>query len=214
MITTIIFDLDGLLTDTERLHMKAYREALASFGVELTDDEYKHIWIRDGHGIKRYVEERKLTIDPHEVFLKKHVRFKQLLRSDLQPMPYALELLEKLHGNKRLLLATSSYYENAEIIMDELNIGRYFEMVATRDSVKNLKPAPDIFLFLTDALKISPEECLVIEDAQKGIDAAHAAGMKSIAVPNIYTKENDFSRANRIIENLGQVDLSFIDSLM
>ena len=204
MISTIICDMDGLLSDTETLHLKAYQQTLAHFGVTLTDQEYIDLWIRDGQGIAQFVEREQLALDPVEVHNHKLNIFWDMLHTDLQEMPFALDFLERMKGNYRLLLASNSYSKNVLHIIKKLKMSHFFEMVAHKESVTKTKPSPDIFLYLTNKLKINPTECVVIEDAQKGIIAAHTAGMKSIAVPNSHTSGNDFSLSDKIVSKIGR----------
>lgn len=213
MISTIICDLDGLLSDSETLHLKAYQQTLAHFGVTLTDKEYIDLWIRDGQGIAQYVEREQLSLDPIEVHNYKLNIFWKMLSTDLKPMPFAVDFLERMSGSKRLLLASNSYCKNVLHIIETLGMADYFELCAFKESVKKTKPAPDIFLYLTSKLEINPTECVVIEDAEKGIKAAHSANMKSIAVPNCYTADNDFSLADRVVANLQKIDIEMIESL-
>ena len=128
-------------------------------------------------------------------------------------MPGALELVAMLHGKKRLALATSSYGNTAWPILRRLDLERYFEAVATNESVARVKPHPDLFLHVAERMGVAPAECVVLEDAEKGVLAAHAAGMKVIAVPTPHTRGNDFSRATRVVSSLTEVTLPLLDSL-
>ncbi len=213
MIKTIICDMDGLLSDTETLHLKAYQQTLAHFGHTLTDKTYIDLWIRDGQGIAEYAFKEKLDLDPDEVRNHKLKIFWGMLQTDLGEMPFATNFLERMSGSYQLLLASSSYSKNVLFVIEKLGMKHFFEMVAHKESVEIPKPSPDIFLYLANELKINPSECVVIEDAEKGIKAAHAAGMKSIAVPNNYTADNDFSLADRIVTNLQKIDITMIKSL-
>ncbi len=205
--------MDGLLSDTETLHLKAYQQTLAHFGQTLTDQEYIDLWIRDGQGIAQYVKREQLSLAPLEVHNHKLKIFWEMLETDLKEMPFASNFLERMDSNYQLLLASNSYSKNVLFIIEKLGMSHFFEMVAHKESVTKTKPAPDIFLYLAGELKINPSECVVIEDAQKGIIAAHAAGMKSIAVPNCYTADNDFSLADKIVTSLQEIDLKMIESL-
>jgi HAD superfamily hydrolase (TIGR01509 family) len=213
MISTVIFDLDGLLTDTERLHCQAWRETLAGVGVGVSEAEYAEHWIRAGLGIEVFVRRRGLPHDPEVLRRTKLGTFTTLLETSLCPMPGALDLVETLHGTKRLGLATSSFGETARLILRRLDIARYFEAVATNESVARVKPHPDLFLYVAKRLGVAASECVVLEDAEKGVLAAHAAGMKVIAVPTPQTQDNDFSKATRVVSSLTAVTVPLLDSL-
>jgi len=213
MITAAIFDLDGLLTDTEKLHCQAYQQALAEVGFHLHKEQYLKHWVRSGLTISDFVRAHGLKHDPSVLRERKSVIYEQLVRTKLRPMPGALELLERLRGNLRLALATSSRDDSAQCVLRELGIAHYFEVIATEGSVARLKPHPDIFLFVAEKLGVSPGECVVLEDAEKGILAAHAAGMKSIAVPNEFTKDNDFTLATKVVQSLHEITPELLASL-
>ena len=85
--------------------------------------------------------------------------------------------------------------------------------MATNESVARVKPHPDLFLYVAERLGVTAAECVVLEDAEKGVLAAHAAGMKVIAVPNPHTRDNDFSKATRVVSSLAEVTLPLLDSL-
>lgn len=212
MISTIIFDLDGLLADTEPLQMQAYQQALLTHGITLTDDEYAQHWIRAGLGIDQFVANRQLPIVPALVRQQKAQRYQALLDTSLRPMPGALQLLKRLHRRKRLAVASASFRNNVEHILHRLDFARYLDVVVTGEDVQHGKPAPDIFLYAARRLEVKPSECVVIEDAEKGILAAKHAGMKSIAVPNRHTQDNDFSAASYVVNSLLEVE-SLLESL-
>ena len=119
MISTVIFDLDGLLADTERLHCRAYQLAFAEHGVELGTGEYAEHWIRHGKGIVEWVDRQGLTFDPHELRKRKSQHYLNLLESSLRPMDGALELLEFLHDKFRIALASSSYRDAIDGVVVE-----------------------------------------------------------------------------------------------
>jgi HAD superfamily hydrolase (TIGR01509 family) len=213
MISAAIFDLDGLLADTECLHCRAYQLALSEHGIDLQDTEYAEHWVRYGNGIVDWVSLRGLTLDPHALRLRKASHYIDLLASSLRPMDGALELLEFLRGKVRIALASSSYRDAVEGVVSGLGIGRFFEVVVTGLDVERVKPAPDIFLKAARDLGVPPSECLVLEDAEKGVIAAHRAGMRCIAVPNDYTRHHDFSLATKICASLREVTPEVLQSV-
>ena len=213
MITSIIFDLDGLLADTERLHCRAYQTALAEHGIELSEPDYAEHWVRCGKGIVDWVDMHRLDLDPQALRLRKSEHYLALLRSSLRPMAGAVDLLNALHGMKKIALASSSYRDAVDGVLTGLNIGHFFQVIVTGLDVPRVKPAPDIFLQAASQLGSPPSQCLVLEDAEKGVMAAHYAGMRCIAVPNEHTRHHDFSKATRVCASLSEVTLEFLDSL-
>jgi HAD superfamily hydrolase (TIGR01509 family) len=205
MISAVIFDLDGLLADTECLHCRAYQMALEEHGVELRDDDYAEHWVRFGKGIADWVTLQGLTVDPHALRLRKSKHYLDLLAAALKPMDGALELLEFLSGRTKMALASSSYRDAVDGVLTGLGIARYFDVIVSGLDVAQVKPAPDIFLKAANDLGVAPSECLVLEDAEKGVIAAHRAGMRCIAIPNDYTRHHDFSKATKICSSLKDV---------
>jgi HAD superfamily hydrolase (TIGR01509 family) len=213
MITTIIFDLDGLLADTERLHCMAYQDAFRAHGAAVSDHEYAEHWVRSGRGITEWLSERGLTLDPIALRAHKSRCYLDLLISELRPMEGALTLLERLHNRKKLALASSSYPDSVEGVLAGLGIAHYFQVIVTGLDVPQVKPAPDIFLAAAEQLGATPSQCVVLEDAEKGVIAASRAGMRCIAIPNFHTGHHDFSKATRVCSSLNEVSLELLDTL-
>ena len=129
-------------------------------------------------------------------------------------MEGALALLEQLHGRKKLALASSSYPDAVEAVLAGLGIARYFQVIVTGLDVPRVKPAPDIFLAAAQQLGAAPAECVVLEDAEKGVIAASLAGMRCIAIPNQHTLHHDFSKATRVCSSLKDVTLQLLETLV
>jgi len=213
MVTSIIFDLDGLLADTERLHCMAYQDALRVHGAVVSDDDYAEHWVRSGRGISEWISERGLTLDAIALRTRKSRCYLDLLTSELRPMEGALAILERLHERKKLALASSSYPDAVEGVLAGLGIAGYFQVIVTGLDVPRVKPAPDIFLSAAQQLGAIPSQCVVLEDAEKGVIAASLAGMRCIAIPNRHTRHHDFSKATRVCGSLNDVTLELLDTL-
>ncbi|MHC4680711.1 MAG: HAD family hydrolase, partial [Planctomycetota bacterium] len=170
-------------------------------------------WIRCGRGIDAFVLEHNLSADPQLIRRRKARRYERLVSSGVKTMPGARELLCSLRGKKPMGLATSSYEKDAYAVLGELALADFFCCVATKEDVERIKPHPDLFLYVADKMEATPEHCLVIEDAEKGVVAAAAAGMKCIAVPNSHTRTNDFSKATMIVDSLEKITCELIDQL-
>ena len=124
-----------------------------------------------------------------------------------------MSLLRSLKGHKKLALASASYSASVECVVSTLGIGHFFDIIAAHGDVARLKPFPDVFLFVAEKLGSAPAACVVLEDSEKGVLAASAAGMRCIAVPNRHTRNHDFSKATLVVASLEDVSLHLIDSL-
>ena len=212
-VTAIICDLDGLLTDTETLHYKSYREIFPEFGFEISESDYAEHWIRDGQGIAEYVARHGLTCEPEDIRRRKIDVYLRLLKTEVQPMPGALAFLDRVYGRYRLAVASSSYAVSVGGVLRALGITDRFDAIVCGDQVAKAKPDPEIFLRAAQQLGVAPDECVVLEDAEKGVRAAHAAGMRCLAVPNRFTRGTDFSRASLIVSSLDEITIEMLDSL-
>lgn len=213
VISTLIFDLDGTLADTEKLHCLAYQQALGDLGVEISEAEYNEHWIRQGMNIDEFVASRNLGVDPDLVRVRKAERFDHLARTTAEAMPGVPETLATLRGQRRLVLATSSYRQAANTVLERLRLEPFFEYIATKENAARVKPAPDIYLHVLETLALSPSECLIVEDAEKGVRSAAAAGIRCVAVPNPHTAGHDFSQADKVLGSIRELTPDLIDSL-
>ncbi len=213
MITTVIFDLDDLLSDTEALHCRAYQRVLGRYGVGLREEQYWEHWIRRGLGVTEYLRSQGANADVETVRREKAAEYAKLVERDCRPMPGALELLERLRGRKRLGLASSAHWNAVGPVLARLGIGGRFGCVVTGDQVARPKPFPDVFLEAARRLGVEARECVVLEDAEKGVIAAKAAGMKCVAVPSGHTAGNDFSGSDLVVESLSVLTLGMLDAM-
>jgi HAD superfamily hydrolase (TIGR01509 family) len=121
--------------------------------------------------------------------------------------------LQTLQGRRNVALASSSYRDAVDGVLAGLNIAHFFQVIVTGLDVSRVKPAPDIFLVAAKQLGVPPSECVVVEDAEKGVIAAHLADMRCIAVPNRHTRHHDFSKATRICSSLNDITLEYLETL-
>ncbi len=213
MANMLIFDLDGLLADTERLHKKAYQTVFGGHGITITDAIYHRHWIEAGLGVGAFVEEHGLSVDADVIRREKAALYDRLVDSEATAMPGADALLASLSGRKTMGIATSSTTAAAGRVLAALNFTRHFGCVIGSDRVTRAKPFPDVFLAAAAELGADPGNCVVFEDTAKGIRAAAAAGMKSIAVPTALTRNADFSAATLVVASLQDVTLDRIEAL-
>lgn len=213
MVKRILFDMDGLLVDTEPLLCKSATIALKNQEINLIEQEYYSHWTRNGGGINDFIKEKKIGLDIEKYRKDKKDIYLGLLKTSLTLMPGAKEKVIEFSKNYEIALVSSSNRDMINLILEITGLKNYFSVFVASEDVKREKPAPDSFLLAAQLLNMKPENCVVIEDAEKGIVAAKSAGMKSIAIPNKYTKDNDFSKADIVLDNISKLSTEIIQSI-
>ncbi len=202
-LSALIFDMDGLMIDSERLYFAAEREMAACYGKEIRDEQ---LWPLMG---RKPIESLRLLrgiLDietPAEELLDWRNRLMlEKMGSDLGAMPGLIEILDAFHGRLKLAVGTGAQKEFLDIALDTLRIRRYFDVLQTADAVERGKPDPEIYLLTCRRLGLPPRECVVLEDARNGVLAGKGAGCPVIAVPSDYTRGQDFSAADWVEPDL------------
>jgi HAD superfamily hydrolase (TIGR01509 family) len=195
VVRGVIFDLDGVIADTERLQWQAYRRVLAELGVDVGLEEYRRHWIAGGFGPEYACRTYALPIDPDELRARKAPVYAALLRAGIAPCPGALDALRRLRPTHRLGLATNSARAEVTFILEHLSAATLLHATVAREDYARPKPAPDAYLAAAVALGLAPGECAVVEDTERGLRAALAAGTRAVALPSDLTFDNDFTGA-------------------
>lgn len=195
--------MDGLMIDSERLYFAAEREMAAHFGKEIRDEQ---LWPLMG---RKPIESLRLlrTIlgietSPEELLEWRSRLMLEKMGLDLGAMPGLFEILAAFHGRLKLAVATGAQQEFLDIALDSLRIRKYFDVLQTADGLERGKPDPEIYRIACRRLQLPPVACVVLEDARNGVLAGKAAGCRVIAVPNDYTRGQDFSKADWIEPDL------------
>lgn len=216
MLKGIIFDMDGVLVNSEPVHYHAYLMALEKWGKFLTYEEYKkYIGTTNAVIINGLIEKYGLPVSAEEFndLMKGYKAF--LYERDGYPgvdgVPEMLKALKE--AGYSLAVASSSPYENIVLATEALGIRKYFDKLVSGESVSNPKPAPDVFLKAAGELGFKPEECLVVEDSCHGVHAAENAGMPSIGFVNPDSGDQDLSCASRLTESFREVDVSYVQKV-
>ena len=209
----VLFDLDGVLADTEPLHWAAYHDVLLELGVDVGLEEYRRRFISRGGGPEYACETYRLPLGPDELRARKLPRYLALLRRGVPPRPGAREALERLGGRFRTAVATNSVRAEAELILGSLALSSLLDAVVTREDYRDAKPAPDAYLAAAARLALRPEECVVVEDTPRGLGAALAAGMRALALPNELTADNDFSGCTLRLAHLDELTPDLLRSM-
>lgn len=205
MIKGIFWDNDGILVDTEPLYFRATRHVLARYDVELTQQQFIDISLRDGNSLFSLVEDRLTVAEVAAARQARDERYAELLQEETQVLPGVEETLASLHGKVRMAIVTSSRPGHFDLIHRRSGLLKYFEFVLARDDYRNSKPHPEPYLTALRKSGLLPKECLVIEDSERGLLAAHRAGLRCFVVPGKMTRYGDFSAAERILAHISEV---------
>lgn len=210
----VIFDLDGVIIDSEELQYRAYSRVLAGFSVNVSVEEYAVHWIAQGRGPEYAVKTYGLPVDPDELRALRSPVYHEILRQEVTLMPGVIEALTRMQACFPLAIATNSNRQDVSFVMERFNLQRFFTAIVVRDDYQLAKPDPDAFVTAAQHLGTAPQSCLVVEDAYKGIVAAHRAGATAVAVPNRFTRDNDFSLAAAVIGSLDELTVDLVERLV
>jgi HAD superfamily hydrolase (TIGR01509 family) len=205
----VIFDMDGLMFDTESLFSVAQSAIAKKRGKEFTlEIKAKMMGQRPLHAVEIMLNELGIKEDAQKVFEEQAEMYVKLLRDRSEPMPGLFELLEFIEkANIRKCIATSSLREWADILLARFKISERFEFLVTGDQVARGKPDPEMYLKAVEKLGLLAPQCLVLEDSSNGIRAAKSAGCFAVAVPSEFTKDQDLSMADMMVKSLDDQEL-------
>ncbi|MBF8438189.1 beta-phosphoglucomutase [Halanaerobiaceae bacterium Z-7014] len=181
----IIFDLDGVITETSEYHYQSWQRMADEEGLDFNREVNEKLrGVSRRRSLEIILDDKELTEQEMNKLMDKKNGYYQEYLKDMDEndmLPGAMDLINtSLEKGFKLAIASSS--KNAKTVISALKIGDLFETISDGFSVDNPKPAPDLFLFTAEKLELSPEECIVFEDAKAGIDAAQAANMLSVGI--------------------------------
>lgn len=177
-----IFDCDGTLADTMPLHYRAWQEALAERNAEMAEQLFYDLAGVPTVDIVRILNDRfGYSLDAAETAEAKEIRYEQLLPR-LTPVERVVQLVREYHGRYPLAVASGGIRRLVEQTLAVLEISHYFDAVCTAEDVELGKPNPDLFLLAASRLGVPPEECIVFEDSDLGLQAAERAGMQGVDI--------------------------------
>jgi HAD superfamily hydrolase (TIGR01509 family) len=207
MIKGVLFDMDGVLVDSERFIAAAAIKMFSELGVNVRPEDF-HPFV--GTGENRYIggvaEKYSLTVDLPKVKARTYQIFGEIARNNLFPLPGANDFIERCRQRGlKLAIATSADRVKMIINLEEIGlVPETFNAIITGENVEHKKPAPDIYLKAAEALGLDPSECLVVEDAVSGVRSGKAAGCKCLAVTTSF-KADDLKEADWIFSSLEDV---------
>jgi beta-phosphoglucomutase len=212
-IKAIIWDLDGVIIDSADEHRRAWQRLAREENIKFTDDNFWATFGQRNNDIFATTWGPLTPAQVRELGNRKETYFRDLIRQTASPLPGSMELMQSLHqAGYPQALASSAPIENIQLISEVLGLKRYLTALVSGETVPFGKPAPDIFLKAAQALHIEPMYCLVIEDAVAGVEAAHAAGMRCIAVAGNRDLPG-LRAADLLVKNLTEVNVDRLSSI-
>lgn len=216
MLKAVLFDMDGVIVNSEPLHRKAYKKMFLEFGMEVSDSMYESFTGKSTLSIcQTLCNTFSLSFTPEILMAAKRHHYKTLFENDL-----ALELIdgvfhciqEYYEKGLNLVLASSASMNNINSVFDRFDLDRYFKAKLSGADLAASKPHPEIFIKAAQAAGYERQECMVIEDSTNGIQAAHAAGIYCVAYQSPASYNQDYRLANYIIRDFKEIAFERISS--
>jgi HAD superfamily hydrolase (TIGR01509 family) len=204
----VLWDMDGVISDSYSFHFAAWQEIFAKRSVEFTKEDFTGLFGSSNDFIIGSVMGKQLSErDVKRVVREKEDAFRRAATGRVKPFPGVVALLNALKkGNFKLGLVSSAPMENIDLGLSELDLAGTFNCIVSRQDVSESKPSPQIYLLAAEKLQTAPGDCVMIENSPLGVKAAKAAGMKCLAVTNTHSREN-LQEADMVVDSLGNVDL-------
>jgi len=211
----VIFDMDGVIVDSNQYHTEAWNQFFRSHGINASDEDFRlHVYGWINPDILKYFFAKISAEQIKEYIDQKESLFRKLIRKDItatKGLPGFLEMLRK--DNITCAVATSAPPENAELILSGLNIKDCFKVIIDDTQVIKGKPDPEIYLKAAEMIGYPPERCIVIEDSVSGIKSGLNAGMKVVAIATTHKRE-ELPLADMIIDDFSELDIEKLKELV
>ncbi len=209
----VIFDMDGVLVDSGPAHLQSWQLLAREMGREITAEQFAHSF---GQRSSEIITHTFGITDAGEIArldARKESLYRDLIRGHVPVMPGAKELVKSLHASGfRFAVGSSGPPENVTLVCEEMGLTPLISAIVTGMDVQRGKPDPQVFQIAAERLRLSPADCVVIEDAPVGIEAAHRAGMKCIALTSSHPRER-LSGADHVVARLSELDANAVRAI-
>ena len=206
MIKAIFWDNDGILVDTERLYYQANKEILATVGINVTREVYHQYFLAQSKGIWYIAREYGFSDEYIEALReKRNALHRKLLDEEDIFIDSVEDILQALDGKYNMGIVTSASREHFDLVHRSSNLLPFFDFVITNEDYTRSKPDPEPYLLALERAGCQKDECLVIEDSERGLKAARNAGMQCIVIPNELTQYGNFSGAYKILNSISEL---------
>ena len=206
-IKALIFDMDGTLIDSERIHWQAWKETLAVCGMDVPDygDFKKYVGISDEYMAQEFSDAAESELDPAGLVSRKCRTYLELV-PQISLLPGVRQTLDRWRDRCHLAIASSSPRSELVAILGHHGLEDRFDHVVGGDMVARKKPDPEIYQLVVGLFGLSPSACVAFEDSQSGVAAAKGAGLVAVAVPHAMSADHDFSEADLTLNTLSEFD--------
>jgi len=215
MLEAVVFDFDGVIADTPEYYFKYIKKELQNLHKEITDEDISEMV---GHSFSDKLDYIKshynLDLELNNFVEKISVPARKEIRETMEIDPFLEKLLIELKENQiDLAIASTNAKKNIDFILQKFDLEKFFSGVVTVEDVNRYKPFPDAYVKAIELLKKKPEHCVAIEDTLIGVTSAKEAGLKAIAMPNKYSKMQDFSKADLVVKSFKDLDFDKLRGL-
>jgi beta-phosphoglucomutase family hydrolase len=210
LIRAVIFDLDGVIVESENAHIEAEKQTLQRYGVQISADElHEYTGTTAQVMFTELIRKYKLKTTFEEMFQQKEKTFFKLLEKDAEPTKGIITLLRELKSKRiKLAIGSSSTKKQINYVLNKLKIEDLFDSVIGAEDITRSKPDPEIFLKAAKELQAEPRECLVVEDSKLGVEAAKRAHMKCLGYRNPDSGNQDLSKADMITDDFSKLNVA------
>lgn len=211
----IIFDMDGVIINSEPLHFKIEKELLEKLGGNISDEELQSFaGTTDYNMWSKFKEMFKLKPSVEELIEAKKERFMKRI-DEVELVDNFMDFMLSAYEEGYILaIASSNNRRIVNAVVEKFQLGKYMKFIISGEEVNKGKPDPEIFLTAAKKINVDPSNCIVIEDATNGVKAAKAAGMNCIALKNLDSGNQDLSEADLIIEDFKELNLDILENLL
>lgn len=201
----ILWDNDGVLVDTEIVYFEVTRGVLAEVEFELEQEVFVDYSLRRGRSVFELLAERMSSADVEALRQRRNQRYTETIARGVRINAGVRECLDRLKPLMRMGIVTGSSRLHFETMHRSTDLMRYFEFCLTHDEYIRSKPHPEPYLTALERYDLDPRICVVIEDSERGVQSAIAAGLRCIAIPNELTREGNFAGAVAVLEGVHEL---------
>ena len=221
MLQAVIFDFDGVIADSEPLHLRAYQQVLEREGIELTREEYyaRYLGFDDSGLFRALAKDRGIAITDDKVdgwIDVKSLVVEELLNTDSVLFPGAVACIQALARQVPLAIASGALEPEIALVLDHTGLAECFKVISSASDGVRGKPAPDLYLLalakLRDVVEVDVGGCVAIEDSHWGLEAARLAGLRTVAITHTYPAA-ELGPADLVVNQLSEITLTKLEAL-